>query len=112
MAQYGTVDANMIDIISKHSKLMNSDENRARAEFKVNVQSMGQELKIMKAKQEIELEDLRKQQNYLDVQIVKKSGQKRDLEAATDLLHDKAEELGSKQEEIDKIILLKKRFLL
>lgn len=61
MAQYGAVDANMLDVMSKHEKLMNSEENRAFAEFKVNVQSMAQELKIMKARQAIELDELRKQ---------------------------------------------------
>ena len=61
MAQYGAVDANMIDIIGKHQKLLNSEENRAQAEFKVRVSSMRSELKIMKAKQDMELEDLRKQ---------------------------------------------------
>ena len=73
---------------------------------------MKQELKIIKAKQEIELDDMRKQQNYLDVQIVKKQGQKRDLESEIDDYADKAEELAADQDEIDKLILLKKRLCL
>lgn len=60
MAQYGAIDANMMDVIGKHDKLMNSEENRAFAEFKVNVQSMQQELNILKARQSIELDELRK----------------------------------------------------
>jgi len=40
MAQYGAIDANMIDIMSKHEKLINSEENRAFAEFKVSVTSL------------------------------------------------------------------------
>ena len=35
MAQYGAIDANMMDVIGKHDKLMNSEENRAFAEFKL-----------------------------------------------------------------------------
>ena len=112
MAQYGAVDANMLDVMSKHEKLMNSDESRAFAEFKVSVQSMGQEIKIIKAKQEMELEVLRKQQNYLDVNIIKQQGKRRDVEAQIDTLHDKTEELKTKQEEMDKLIMLKKRFVL
>ena len=34
------MDAGMMDIISKHEKLLNSDENRAFAEFKVGIQSL------------------------------------------------------------------------
>lgn len=60
MAQYGVVDINMIDVMSKHEKLINSEENRVFAEFKISVTSMKQELKISKAKQEMELEVLRK----------------------------------------------------
>jgi hypothetical protein len=40
MAQYGAVDASMLDIVSKHEKLLNSEENKAYAEFKVNVSSL------------------------------------------------------------------------
>ena len=112
MAQYGAVDANMIDIIGKHEKLLNSEENRAQAEFKVQVSSMKSELKIMKAKQDMELEDLRKQQNFYDVQAVKKRGQKRDLEAEIDHLEDRAEELEAKQADVENLITLKKRFCL
>jgi len=50
MAQYGAMDAGMMDVISKHEKLMNSGENREFAEFKVSVQSMKQEIKIIKAR--------------------------------------------------------------
>jgi hypothetical protein len=50
MAQYGAMDEGMMDVISKHEKLMNSGENREFAEFKVSVQSMKQEMKIIKAR--------------------------------------------------------------
>ena len=40
MAQYGAVDVSMIDVMSKHEKLINSEENRAFAEFKVSVTSL------------------------------------------------------------------------
>ena len=37
MAQYGAMDAGMMDVISKHEKLMNLNEKRAFAEFKVGI---------------------------------------------------------------------------
>ena len=45
---------------------------------------MAQELHIIKARQAIELDELRKQQNNLDVQIVKQVGKKRDIESEVD----------------------------
>ena len=112
MAQYGAVDVNMIDVMSKHEKLINSEESRAFAEFKVSVTSMRQELSIARAKQEMELEVLRKQQNFLDVNMIKQQGKRRDLEAQIDALHDRTDEFETKQADLDKMIMLKKRFVL
>lgn len=64
----------------------------------------------MKSRQTIELDELRKQQNNLDVQIVKQIGKKRDLESEVDSMQDKAEELQTKLEDLDKMVTLKKRF--
>jgi hypothetical protein len=61
ISQYGGVDMKIVDVVAKHEKLLNSEENRAFAEFKVKVSSLAQEIKIMKAKQNISLEDLRNQ---------------------------------------------------
>ena len=102
----------MLDIVSKHEQLLNSEDNRAFAEFKVSVSSLAQEIKILKAKQNIELEDLRNQQNYLEAQIIKKQGQKRDLETETDNLKDREDEFQTKMDEIEKLVMLKKRFVL
>ena len=102
----------MLDIVSKHEQLLNSEDNRAFAEFKVSVSSLAQEIKILKAKQNIELEDLRNQQNYLEAQIIKKQGQKRDLEEETDNLKDREDEFQTKMDEIEKLVMLKKRFVL
>ena len=102
----------MLDIVSKHEQLLNSEDNRAFAEFKVSVSSLAQEIKILKAKQNIELEDLRNQQNYLEAQIIKKQGQKRDLETETDNLKDREDEFQKKMDEIEKLVMLKKRFVL
>lgn len=112
MAQYGAIDTSMLDVMSKHEKLINSEESRAFAEFKVSVSAMRQELTITKAKEEMELEVLRKQQDFLDVNIIKQQGKRRDLEAQIDDLHDRADDFETKQEDIDKLIMLKKRFVL
>jgi hypothetical protein len=60
----------------------------------------------------MELEELRRQIDWLEVQTIKKQGQKRDLEAECDLVNDKADEFTVKMEEIEKIIILKKRFIM
>lgn len=60
------------DILARHEKLLDSEEGRVHADFKAKVQALESELKIMKGRQDIELADLRRQQNYFDVQIVKK----------------------------------------
>ena len=112
MAQYGAMDAGMMDVISKHEKLMNSGENRAFAEFKVGIQSMKQEIKIIKARQEMELDELRKQQNNLDVQIVKQLGTKRELDYEIDNLEDQTEEVKSKLKDMEQLVTVKKRFVL
>ena len=40
MQQYGAIDANMMDIISLHQNLFNTEENKELAEIKVDVQAM------------------------------------------------------------------------
>ena len=60
----------------------------------------------------MELEVLRKQQNFLDVNIIKQQGKRRDLEAEIDALHDKSDDFEAKQADLDKFIMLKKRFVL
>ena len=44
MSQYGAIDANLMDIISLHKNLFNSEENKELAEMKVNVQAINQEI--------------------------------------------------------------------
>ena len=53
-------DKEIIDVIEKHSKLAQSEDNRTFAEFKSTVEALKQELAITKARNAIELEDLRK----------------------------------------------------
>lgn len=84
------------DILARHEKLLNSEEGRAHADFRAKVKALESEIKIMKHKQDMELADLRRQQNYFDVQIVKKQGQKRDLLAEIDHLEDRCDELEAK----------------
>ena len=67
MQQYGLVGGDeMIDIVGKHESLMNSETNRAFAEKKIQVESIKQEVSILRQRQNIELEDLRRQQNYYE----------------------------------------------
>lgn len=43
-------DNEILDVIERHQKLAKSDENRAFAEFKVQVSAMKQEIDITKVK--------------------------------------------------------------
>ena len=62
LAQYGAGDdEEMIDMLSKHEKLLNSEEGRAFAEFRAKVSALESEIKITKARRDMELEDMRKQ---------------------------------------------------
>ena len=54
-------DTDIVDVVDKHGKLAQSEENRSFAEFKSSVEAMKQELVIIRARNAIELEDLRKQ---------------------------------------------------
>ena len=58
MQQYGAIDANMMDIISLHQNLFNTEENKELAEIKVDVQAMSQEIQIFKIKKELEINSL------------------------------------------------------
>lgn len=96
LAQYGVADAEMVDLLAQHDKLLKSDQGKAIAELRAKIQAMESEIKISKARQDIELESLRKQQNYYDVQMVKRQGQKRDLTAEIDMYEDRIDELEAK----------------
>ena len=65
MAQYGNVDASMLDVISKHESLLNSQENREFAELKVVIQQLQREMQIMKQRHSIKLDDKKRQEKYL-----------------------------------------------
>ncbi len=60
-------DNEILNVIEKHEKIAQSDENRNFAEFKVTVQSLKQEIEIARVKQDIELQDLKKQEDYLEL---------------------------------------------
>eukprot|EP00347_Sterkiella_histriomuscorum_P014269 403361529 len=105
-------DNDVLDVIEKHQYLAKSDENRAFAEFKVQVQSMKQEIDITKVKQDIDLQDLRKQQDYIEMQVAKKLGQKKDLDREIITLKESFDEMARQADDIDKRIILKKRYVL
>ena len=73
-------DTEMVDVIAKHEKLAQSEENRAFAEFKASVEALRQELAISKTRHAIELEDLRKQADYLESTKYRKVNQQKDVE--------------------------------
>ena len=50
----------MVDLLAQHEKLLKSDEGKALAEVTAKVKSLETELAITKAKQDMELADLRK----------------------------------------------------
>ena len=109
LAQYGVADADMVDLLAQHDKLLKSDEGKAIAEMKARVQALESQILIEKQRQDIELESLRRQQNYYDVQIIKRQGQKRDILAEMDQYEERADELQAKQEDNEKKITLLKR---
>ncbi len=63
-----------MDVIARHEALANSEENRGFAEFRASVEALRQELVISKARHAIELEDLRKQADYLEATKLRKIG--------------------------------------
>lgn len=103
-------DTEIVDVIDKHEKLAQSEENRAFAEFKASVEAMKQELAIAKARHAIELEDLRKQADYLEQTKMRKFAQQKDLDTQLSALRDENINLKNKLEDIDKRIILKKRY--
>lgn len=71
---------------------------------------MKQELAISKARHAIELEDLRKQADYLESTKMRKFAQQKDLDLQLSSLRDENINLKNKLEDIDKRIILKKRY--
>ena len=61
MAQYGVYDADMLDVMQKYDKLMNSDDYRETAEMQAQILAMKQEMKILRAKEKIEIDHFNKQ---------------------------------------------------
>ena len=66
LLQYGAMDANLMDIISLHSNLFNSEDNKVIAEIKVNVQALNQEIEIIKIKKEMDIESFKERTTYLE----------------------------------------------
>ena len=66
MAQYG-VDADIVDVMQKYDKLMNSEDYRKTADLQAENLAMKQEMKILRAQMKIEDEFHEKQQNKLSV---------------------------------------------
>ena len=73
---------------------------------------MKQELAIMKARHAIELEDLRKQADYLETQKMRAVGVQKDEENELQKLKDTNIKVKKQLEEVDQRIILKKRFVM
>jgi hypothetical protein len=74
-------DTQLVDVIAKHDALANSQENRSFAEFRATVEALKQELSIAKARHAIELEDLRRQAEYLESTKLRRLADQRDVKA-------------------------------
>lgn len=62
LSAYGISDgSDMVDLLAQHEKLLKSDEGKAHAELKAKIKALESEMVITKAKQDIQLVDLRKQ---------------------------------------------------
>ena len=105
-------DRDIIDVIEKHGKLSQSEDNRAFAEFKSTVEALKQEIAIAKARNAIELEDLRKQADYLEMQKIKGTTKQKDVEVELDKVRDLNLKMHKELEETDQRIILKKRYVM
>ena len=105
-------DRDIIDVIEKHGKLSQSEDNRAFAEFKSTVEALKQEIAIAKARNAIELEDLRKQADYLEMQKIKGTTKQKDVEVELDKVRDFNLKMHKELEETDQRIILKKRYVM
>jgi hypothetical protein len=59
-------DTQMVDVYERFEKLADSEDNRKRAEKRVTVQALKQELQILMLKRTFEEEDFKKQQEWLN----------------------------------------------
>lgn len=73
---------------------------------------MRQELAVMKVRHAIELDDLRKQADYLESHKLRALGTLRDEESELEQLKDTNVKVKKQLEEVDQRIILKKRFLM
>ena len=102
----------LIDVLEKHEKLSQTDENRGFAEFRASVEAMKQELAIMKTRHAIELEDLRKQADTLESIKIRKVSKQNDIQNEAKSIMDEHQQLMLELEEIDKRMVLKKRYVM
>ncbi len=101
----------MLDVLDRHQKLADSDENRAFAERKVMLHSLRQEQEIQLFKQQIEIEDFQKQKKWLDDRITDKQRQKQDQERETNMFMYEFDKVNNELEEIKNRTYLKKRYV-
>ena len=66
----------------------------------------------MKARHAIELEDLRKQADYLETHKMRAVGQQKECETGLDKMRDMNIKVKKQLEEVDQRIILKKRFVM
>lgn len=105
-------DVQMLDVLDRHSKLVDSDENRAFAERKVMLNSLRQEQEIQLFKQNIEKEDFEKQIKWLKDRIDAKQRQKQDQERETNMFMYEFDKVNNELEAIKNRTYLKKRYVI
>ena len=101
----------MIDLMDSHSKLTDSDQNRAFAELQVTVQAMKQELLIKKTKQTIENEDFVKEKEWFTEKVNEEKRKRQDVEMDLAKFLYEFDHIYDEMGLIDKRLYLKTRYV-
>ena len=104
-------DAQMMDVMEAHGKLVSTEENKGLAELKVRVQAGKQEQEIMMFKQKMEEEDCQKQQEWFKDRISLTERRKKDLESEAAKFTYEFDVVADEIAAIEKRVFLKKRYV-
>lgn len=101
----------MIDVIDKHSKLIDTQDNKALINKKIELQHLKQQQEIILFKQNIETEDLEKQKLWLEARIKTKEQEKKAQERESAQFMYEFDKIDNEVAAIDKRMYLKKRYV-
>ena len=104
-------DVQMLDVMERHSKIADSEENRSVAERKILLNSLRQELKILSFKIETEKEDFEKQIKWLSDRCSALQKAKKDQERETGTFMFEFDKAQTEIENIVKRTYLKRRYV-